>query len=245
MTPETSQRLLFPLPFESLEKKIHIKFKNRKFIEEALTHRSYVSGSSQEQEKAFNERMEFLGDSILNAAITDFLYKRYPAHDEGKLSKFKSLLVSQTPLARWAKEIKLGAYLKLSGSEELQGGRERDSILADALEAVIGAIYLDQGFEKAKDLVIRQFEQKKRIVETDFKSRLQELIQKKYKVLPIYILSKESGPDHDKTFFIEVRLKKKMLGKGTGKSKKESEQSAARQALRNIRDGLLKGVKAA
>ncbi len=217
---------------EQLEKKIKIKFKDRKHIEEALTHKSYALSKGEEK---FNERMEFLGDSILNTAVTDFLYHRYPNEDEGKLSKLKSQLVSKSSLYKWAQTLKLGAHLKLTENESQANPRLKESILADAMEAVIGAIYLDHGFEKAKDFVIKKFSQAKRIVENDTKSKLQELIQKKFKIPPSYTIIKESGPDHDKTFHSQVHIKKKLLGEGLGKSKKESEQAAAKDALKRIR----------
>lgn len=228
------------LPIEALEKKIGVKFKNRKIVEEALTHKSYAMETGN---GPFNERMEFLGDSILNTAVTDLLFKRYPEENEGKLSKYKSLLVSKPSLVKWAREMKLGAYVRLSESEEATGGRDRESILANAMEALIGAIFLDQGFEKARRFVVDKFSQKKRIVETDYKSRLQELIQKKYGMPPTYVLVDEEGPDHDKVFHMQVVVKKKALGRGAGKSKKESEQNAAREALKNIRLSGLAGSK--
>ncbi|OGR56739.1 MAG: ribonuclease III, partial [Elusimicrobia bacterium GWA2_38_7] len=178
-----------------------------------------------------------LGDSILNAAVTDFLYKRFPNQDEGKLSKYKSLLVSKPSLFRWAKDFEISHYLRLSENEELSGGRERESTMADALEALIGAIYLDQGFEKASSLILEKLAERKRIIQTDYKSKLQEIIQKKHKIPPTYSLLKETGPDHEKKFHIEVRIKKKKLGVGQGRSKKEAEQSAAHTALKKIKNG--------
>ncbi len=221
-----------PYSQESFEKKIGIKFKDRRFLEEALTHKSY---SMEDGESAFNERLEFLGDSILNASVTDFLFKRYPDEDEGKLSKLKSHLVAKTSLVKWAKDLKIGPFLRMSISEESTGGRERDSIIANAIEALIGAIYLDQGFDRAHAFILEKLSQRKRIVETDYKSKLQELIQKKHRMPPAYVLVGEDGPDHNKIFHMEVRIKKKLLGRGEGRSKKESEQAAARAALRKIR----------
>ena len=219
---------------ESLEKKIKIKFKNKKILEQALTHKSYGMAHPG---VGFNERLEFLGDSILNAAVTDFLYKRFPNQDEGKLSKYKSLLVSKPSLFRWAKDFEISHYLRLSENEELSGGRERESTMADALEALIGAIYLDQGFEKASSLILEKLAERKRIIQTDYKSKLQEIIQKKHKIPPTYSLLKETGPDNEKKFHIEVRIKKKKLGVGQGRSKKEAEQSAAHTALKKIKNG--------
>lgn len=217
---------------EGLEKKIGLKFKNEALLEEALTHKSF---SMEDGRQPFNERLEFLGDSILNAAITDYLFRRFPEDNEGKLSKLKAQLVARPSLVEWAKELKVGSYLMMSESEEETGGRERDSLLANAMEALIGAIFLDQGFEKAREFVLQKFTQKKRIVEKDYKSKLQEIIQKKYKIPPTYTTLNESGPDHDKTFCMEVRIRKKFLGEGEGKSKKEAEQHAAHNALKNLK----------
>ncbi len=223
---------LHPQPLEMLEKKIGIKFKNYQLLEEALTHKSF---SMEDGRTSFNERLEFLGDSILNASVTDFLFKRYPDEDEGKLSKLKSHLVAKPSLVKWAKDLKIGPFIRMSTSEEATGGRERDSIIANAVEALIGAVYLDQGFDRAHGFILQKLSQRKRIVETDYKSKLQELIQKKFRMPPTYILVGEDGPDHNKIFHMEARIKKKLLGKGQGRSKKESEQAAARAALKKIR----------
>ena len=220
------------LPVEALEKKLKIKFNDKKLIEEALTHKSYAMENGG---LPFNERLEFLGDSILNTAVTAYLFKRFPKEDEGKLSKLKSQLVARQSLVGWARELKIGVFLRLSESEDLTGGRERDSLLANVMEALIGAIFLDQGFEKAEAFVLKKFGNKKRIVETDYKSKLQEIIQKKHKIPPSYAVLGETGPDHDKTFEVEVLIKKKALGQGKGKSKKEAEQDAAHDALRGLR----------
>lgn len=221
-----------PSPSEELEKKIQIKFKDKAFLLEALTHKSHA------MEKGggpHNERLEFLGDSVFNAAISAFLFERYPDVDEGKLSKLKSQLVARQSLLTWGKELKIGTYLRMSDSEESTGGRDRDSLQANTVEALIGAIFLDQGFEAARGFILKRFSKKKRIIETDYKSRLQEMIQKKYKIPPSYAVIQETGPDHDKTFHMEVRIKKKTLGAGEGKSKKEAEQDAAHKALKTLR----------
>lgn len=222
------------MELEELEKKIGFKFKSHRLLEEAMTHKSFVAESNGSSSLSDNERLEFLGDSVLNTAVTEFLFRRFPKEDEGRLSKFKSQLVARPSLVEWAKELKIGSYLRLSLSEERTGGRERDSLLANAMEALIGAIFLDQGFEKARDFVLKRFSKKKRIIEKDYKSKLQEIIQKKYKILPSYVVQKETGPDHAKVFSMEVRIRKKFLGQGEGKSKKEAEQSAARNALKNL-----------
>lgn len=214
------------------EKKLRIKFSNKKLLEEAFTHKSYAIEHGR---TADNERLEFLGDSIISAVVAHYLFKRYPNVDEGHLSKVKSQLVSRASLAQWAEDLGLGAYLFLSQGEEATGGRQRESLLGNVYESVVGAIFLDQGFSRAQRFVMRQLAKKKRIVETDFKSRLQEIMQKKYKIPPSYSVVKEEGPDHAKTFTLEVRMNKKILGQGEGRSKKEAEQMAAKEALRKIR----------
>jgi ribonuclease-3 len=215
-----------------LERILRFTFKDGKLLQEAVTHKSYAI---ERGEKVFNERLEFLGDSILSAVTAHWLFKRYPSDDEGRLSKLKSQLVSRPSLVEWARDIDLGRFLLLSPGEESTGGRDRESLLANVFEALIGAIFLDQGFPKAQRFIVRFLSKKKRIVETDHKSKLQELIQKRYKVPPTYLLTAESGPDHAKTFHIEVRVRQRLLGKGEGHSKKEAEQAAAFQALKKIR----------
>jgi ribonuclease III len=212
-----------------LEEVIGYRFKRPQHLREALSHKSFASES---KSGVFNERLEFLGDSILAAVVAHQLYIDYPGEDEGSLSKKKSQLVSRPSLAHWAAELNLGAYLYLGVGEETSGGRSRLSLLGNALEALIGAIYLDGGYEAAENF-IRQWcmGRHSRLEETDYKSRLQEVLQKKYKVPPAYELARAAGPDHDKTFEVLVRLGKKQLGRGTGKTKKEAEQSAARDAL--------------
>lgn len=217
---------------ELLEKRIRYKFKNRKLIEEALTHKSHAIEHGQ---KAYNERLEFLGDSVLNAVVAHYYFKKFPDENEGRLSKIKSQMVARPALVVWAKEIDLGDYLWMSGGEEATGGRTRDSLLANALEALVGALFLDGGFSVAQRFIVRLLSKQKRFVETDYKSKLQELIQKRYKVPPLYVLASEAGPDHAKTFHMEVRLRGRLLGQGEGHSKKEAEQASARQALRQIR----------
>jgi ribonuclease-3 len=217
---------------EVLERRIRFKFKNRKLYEESLTHKSFAI---ERGGKSFNERLEFLGDSILSAVVAHYLFKRYAQDDEGRLSKLKSQLVARPSLVVWAKELDLGGFLWMSDGEESTGGRTRESLLANAFEALIGAIFLDQGFPAAQRFIVRRLSKKKRIVETDYKSKLQELIQKRYKTPPHYVLAKETGPDHAKTFLMEVRIRQRLLGTGEGHAKKEAEQAAAYQALKKIR----------
>ena len=215
-----------------LQKALRHKFKNAKLLEEALTHKSHAI---ERGSKSFNERLEFLGDSVLVAVVAHYLFKRYADEDEGKLSKLKSQLVARPSLVVWSREIGLGKYLWMSDGEEATGGRERDSLLANAFEALLGAIFLDAGFSVAQRFVVRLLSKKKRIVETDYKSKLQEIIQKRYKIPPSYLLLEEKGPDHNKTFVMQVNVRRRLLGQGEGHSKKEAEQAAAYQALKKIR----------
>lgn len=211
-----------------LEEVIGYAFRNPEHLKEALSHKSFASES---RSGVYNERLEFLGDSVLAAVIAHYLYATFPGEDEGSLSKKKAQLVSRPNLARWAAEIDLGAYLYLGVGEETSGGRSRLSLIGNALEALIGAIYLDGGYEAAERFVRGRLARHGKVEETDYKSRLQEVLQKKYKVPPVYSLAEASGPDHDKTFSVVVALGKRELGRGSGKSKKEAEQAAARDAL--------------
>lgn len=211
-----------------LEEAIGFQFKRPELLKSALTHRSHPH----EDGGGCNERLEFLGDSVLSAVVAHALYERHPDHDEGTLSKRKAVLVSRATLARWAEAIELGKYLRLGAGEETTGGRMRPSLLANAYEALIGAVYVDSGFEAARRFVLQLLDSQQAVPsEEDFKSRLQEVLQKKHKSPPSYELVREAGPDHDKTFSVAVRMGKQKLGAGEGKTKKEAEQKAAQQAL--------------
>ena len=217
-----------------IERILGVRFKNKALIEEALTHKSYA------MEKGggllFNERLEFLGDSVLSAAVAHYLFNKYPDVDEGRLSQLKSMLVSRPSLTVWGREIGIGEFLRLSDGENSTGGRTRDSIVGNAMEAVLGALYLEAGFEAAKKFIDKQLAKRKRIVTVDHKSRLQEWAQKKYKVPPAYNVRRSFGPDHAKTFEMDVVVAGQVLGSGSGKSKKEAEQAAARDAIKRLKD---------
>ncbi len=219
---------------DKLEKILGVKFKSSALFEEALTHKSFAM--EQGGTVPFNERLEFLGDSVLSAVVAHYLFAKFPDVDEGRLSQLKSMLVSRPSLTAWGKQIKLGAYLRLSEGEVSTGGRERDSIVGNAMEAVLGAMYLEAGFEKTRAFIDTLLSKRKRLVTSDYKSRLQEWAQKKYKVPPSYTVSRSFGPDHAKTFEMSVSLGSDVLGEGSGKSKKEAEQAAARNALKRIKD---------
>ena len=205
---------------------------------EALTHKSYVN-ERRDSGRAHNERLEFLGDAVLSLIMSDYLARRYPELNEGALSKLKAKLVSETPLANAARRLDLGTRLRLGRGEERSKGREKTSLLADALEAVIAAVYLDGGFEASCTFTLEVLGDELRHInllqeqpgETDYKTRLQEWCQKRYEVLPRYVVVRETGPDHHKRFEVEVRINDDLFGVGQGHSKKEAEQEAAQRAL--------------
>jgi ribonuclease III len=221
--------------FAPLEKKIGIKFKEKKFLEIAFTHKSYIN-EHRDEGLEDNERMEFLGDAVLELISTEHLYKNHPEQNEGEMTNFRSALVQGKNLALIARELELGKYLALSHGEENSGGREKNYILANTLEALIGAIYLDQGFVPAKVFVqnfiligLDEIIEKK--LHIDPKSRFQEIVQEKMEVTPSYEILKEKGPDHDKKFECGVFIKKKMIATGLGTSKQNAEEDAAKKAL--------------
>ncbi|MBI5239821.1 MAG: ribonuclease III [Elusimicrobia bacterium] len=216
---------------QPLEDAIGYRFRNRKLLEEALSHKSYASES---RTAIHNERLEFLGDSILAAVVAHELYVRHPEEAEGALSKKKALLVSRPTLAHWARDLGLGDHLLLGVGEDSSGGRGRASLLANAFEALVGAVYLDGGYEPAAAFIRRCLDRRRPAADADHKSLLQEVLQKKYKAPPSYETTSTEGPDHDKTFQVRVHFGKRMLGLGAGKSKKEAEQAAARDALQKL-----------
>jgi len=213
----------------SLEEVIGYKFRDKVLLAEALTHKSHATEHGDGRN---NERLEFLGDSILGLIVSYYLFLKNPSEDEGFLSKTKSATVSRANLARWAEAIGLGHHLYLGAGEHLSGGSKRHSILANAMEAVLGAVYLDGGLAPVEKIVIPWLEaQAPESLDADYKSSLQELIQKRHKRPPDYELMGETGPEHAKLFTIRVYLGKKTLGLGSGKNKKEAQQAAARNAL--------------
>jgi ribonuclease-3 len=223
-----------PLGTAKLEKILGVKFKNTALLEEALTHKSYAM--EQGGHVAFNERLEFLGDSVLSAAVAHYLFNKFPDVDEGRLSQLKSMLVSRPSLTVWGREIEVGKYLRLSEGENATGGRDRDSIVGNAMEALLGAMYLEAGYERTQKFIDKLLAKRKRLVTADHKSRLQEWAQKKYKIPPSYMVRRSFGPDHAKTFEMEVAISSEVLGSGSGKSKKEAEQAAAKDALKRIKE---------
>lgn len=214
-------------------------FKNPGLVQVALTHRSYAKSNSQEWLPS-NERLEFLGDSVLGMIVADYLYRRYPDKLEGGLTKRKSLLVNEGSLHRIARDLGLGRYILLSEEENKAGGRRLPSINADALEAVIGAIYLDGGLTAAKAFVSRILLSKTDRIMADkklhnYKGELLEYLQSRSQGMPRYEVIDESGPDHDKVFTVEVYSNGEKIGYGTGLSKKDAEQKAAAMALEKLK----------
>ena len=218
---------------DGLEERLGYKFNNINLLKNALTHSSYAN----EVRDGFssNERLEFMGDSVLSIVVSDYIYKHYPNMPEGELTKLRASLVCEKSLCAFSRELELGNYLMLGKGEEKGGGRERDSILADAFEAVLAAIYLDGGMEPARrhvmNFVLRELQHTDDEVFKDYKTALQEIIQRNPEEAVSYILTGESGPDHDKEFTVEVRLNSNVIGRGTGKNKKRAEQMAAKEAL--------------
>ena len=217
----------------SLEKRLNYKFKNIDLLKNALVHSSYaneVRGSVHS-----NERLEFLGDSVLSVIVSEHLYNKFPTMPEGELTRMRASLVCEKSLCEFSRELGIGNYLKLGKGEDKNGGRERDSILADAFEAVLAAVYLDGGMDAAKahimNTVLRDIKHCEDDTFKDYKTTLQEVIQRNPEESVSYILVNESGPDHKKSFTVEVHLNSNVIGKGTGKSKKQAEQMAAKQAL--------------
>jgi len=219
-----------------IENKIGYEFTDRSILNNALTHSSYAN-ENKSRGYSSNERLEFLGDSVLGQVTATYLFKQKPEIPEGNMSKLRSELVCEGALYKVACELDLGKYILLGKGEELTGGRQRTSILADAVEAIIAAIYLDGGFDEAKKFIMTKvldLELVRYEPSGDYKSELQELIQKKPNQKISYVELEESGPDHDKSFRFGVYINDILSGEGEGKSKKEAEQAAARAALEGL-----------
>ncbi|MEW6614272.1 MAG: ribonuclease III [Thermodesulfobacteriota bacterium] len=220
---------------KELQNIIYYKFKKINLLDQALTHRSFAN-ENQSQSLKDNERLELLGDSVLDVIITRLLMDRFPEYTEGDLSKARAAIVNERRLSSIARSLKLGDYLLLSKGEDLTNGRGKDSILAASFEALVASIYLDRGFNRVFKVIARHFSsilasEKEEGFYKDFKTQLQEYSQSFFKTTPRYVLTGESGPDHSKTFQINILINGKVFGKGLGKSKKEAEQKAAKGAL--------------
>jgi ribonuclease-3 len=224
-----------------LQSSLGYRFKALALLEEALTHSSLVN----EQRTAsppHNERLEFLGDAVLSLAISEYLASVLPQSSEGALSKVKARLVSEASLAQAARRLGLGDHLKLGRGEDRSKGREKDSLLADALEAVLAAVHLDGGFEASRSVTRRIFAEELTHVAAqqeqpgagDYKTQFQEWCQKRHDTLPRYATVRETGPDHQKLFEVELSIQGQVVGRGSGRSKKEAEQQAAKQAIQQL-----------
>ncbi len=212
---------------------INYHFRDSVLLETALTHSSYAN--EVKKNTPYNERLEFLGDSVLSIVVSDYLFLHYKHLPEGELTKLRAALVCERTLCEFARDINLGRHILLGRGEDASGGRERPSILSDAFEALIAAIYLDSGIESARAFVLRfitkQLNDKRDVPFKDYKTALQEIVQQNKEESVSYCLVEESGPDHDKRFTVEVRLNSNVIGRGTGRSKKDAEQRAAKEAL--------------
>lgn len=226
-----------------LEEILGYRFKRPELLEQALTHRSYVYERNLDPKNSDNERLEFLGDAVLGLAVSHLLWHRYPHYSEGELSRLRSAVVNESGLAHIARKLNVGPFLLLGKGEENTGGREKPSILADAVEAILGAIYLDGGWEKVLHIVEQHFlplleassaNDPLAEIDKDYKTKLQEWAQAQYKKTPLYRLDKEEGPDHDKTFYVSVLIDDEVIGRGRGKSKKEAQQRAAQVAYNRL-----------
>ncbi|OFI07695.1 ribonuclease 3 [Clostridium acetireducens DSM 10703] len=223
---------------KQLEYKLNLKFNNIELLDIALTHSSFAN---QKKHVQFNERLEFLGDSVLQLCISELLFKKYKDKSEGELTKLRSLIVCETSLYNISLKWNLGEYINMSKGEELTGGRERVSILADCVEAIIAAIYLDEGYEAAKKFIVYNFNNiiekaEKNEIVFDYKTKLQETLQENGDAYIQYNLSKFEGPPHRRKFYIQVIANKDVIGYGCGFSKKEAEQNAAKKALEILED---------
>ena len=219
--------------YTDIENIIGYRFTNKDFLKEALTHKSYAG---EFRHAKHNERMEFLGDSILGAIVADYIYSQCPHVEEGVLSKIKSNLVSRRNLYFWGKQMSLGRFMLLGHGELATGGRERDSIISNAVEALIGAVYLDGGYHAAQSIVLPWVRTQELVQDTqDFKSSLQEYLQKKGRSTPVYEVIQTVGPEHDKVFTVQVSVNGRTLGTGKGHNKKLAEQAAAQNALENLK----------
>ena len=221
---------------ESLEAKLGYTFRDRSLLENALTHSSYANENRSPM--GSNERLEFLGDSILGMVTADFLYKEHPDLPEGDLTRKRAALVREESLVEVADWLELGAYLRLGRGEDAGGGRERNSIRADAVEAVLAAVYLDGGLMEARK-IIRRFildKEQEKTASRDFKTALQELVQRESGQVLTYRLTGQSGPDHAMVFAGAVQLNGKTVGEGQGHSKKEAEQMAAKAAIEGLKE---------
>jgi ribonuclease-3 len=221
-----------------LEKSLHVRFRRLGLLDQALSHSSFVN-ELPEQRHAHYEKLEFLGDAVLELVVSHELFDNYPMYYEGQLTKLRAAVVSKTTLAKVAKKIGIGPYIRLGKGEELGGGRKRNSLLADAMEAVIGAIYLDGGLKSARKFIMRHFGEEIDHLDhdqhkMDYKSILQEITQSRFQALPKYSVQSESGPPHERTYEVLLTIEDEPYATGRGRNKKEAQQKAACEALKKL-----------
>ena len=225
----------YSVGIETLEASIGYTFRDKDLLQEAMTHTTYVN-EHKESIISDNQRLEFLGDSIVNAVVTAKLFAQFLDDKEGSLTKKRAEIISETALSRIARHIGLGTYLNLGRGEDMDGGREKPSILADAYEALVGAVFLDSSYDTVSAVVGKHFESAfgslDNISTTDYKSALLEYCQAEYKCLPKILVVDEAGPEHEKEFVINVYLSGRIVGQGRGKNKKQAAQMACKEALR-------------
>ncbi|MFH1825609.1 MAG: ribonuclease III [Candidatus Firestonebacteria bacterium] len=222
------------------QRNLNLNFKDLFLLNQSLIHTSYVNENKLSKLES-NERLELLGDAVLNLVTTEYLYEKYQNYDEGDLTKIKSVLVSKPILAKESLRLNIGEYILLGKGEEILGGRKKESLLANVFESLIGAYYLDSGLGEVKKFIVQTFLKNANTEEetSDFKTKLQEFVQGKYKKRPVYIVLNHSGPQHQKVFLVKVCFRGNVLGKGKGVNKKEAEQQAAKDALEKINGKIL------
>ena len=221
------------------EKHAGTRFRNQRFLNLAFSHRSFANESGNVVDN--NEKLEFLGDSVLGLVVCEYLYCEFPKKNEGDLARIKSFVVSESSLETIAKRLKVDNFILVGRGEEYSGGRSKTAIIADCMEAIIGAYYLDSGYKAARNFIRKLFVPEINMVledkhKKDYKTLLQEFVQKQYKNYPKYILDRKTGPDHDRTFWVSVCIEGKQSGPGKGKNKMVADQDAAGVAFRSIRD---------
>lgn len=222
--------------YKDLENKIGVNFKNQEYLITALTHRSYLN-ENRDNSSENNERLEFLGDAVLELITSVYLFETYPERPEGELTSFRSAIVRTESLAEASRGLGVGEYLRMSRGEAESGGADKDYLLANTYESILGAIYMDQGYEECKKFVHKTLVPKvENIVENrldiDSKTKIQEMIQSEYKVTPTYDVIDEEGPDHDKTFTVAVKIEDETIGTGKGSSKQKAEEDAASDGIK-------------
>ena len=228
------------MDIEKFEQKLGLKFKNKELLKRSLTHRSYLNENEKKNLKS-NERLEFLGDAVLELVVSEHLFKTYPKRPEGELTSFRAAVVRTDNLAKISRKLGLGEFLLMSKGEQATGGREKEYLLANTFEAVIGALYLDQGYQAVSDFLFEHLIPQistivKYRLDVDAKTKLQEKTQSIFKRTPTYKVIKEEGPDHNKLFTVVVKIHNKIYGQGKGITKQKAEEEAASQALRKIEE---------